>query len=234
MDLRTPWDLDPASDVTVSEEVSEPEPKPRGRRPRSASASAAGEAPLTAAPNWLYHHLAVSGPEAEVAAFAAAARGAGVIPWRADFGRIEEDVFNLAVAQPSSQRRLSVAGCRILARQFRARAAAHHDKAVGLIGRSRACPLDLHVLLPVPPAVLELGAADPAALAWLRAHWGTSERLRHVVVRPRATAGRRLPRGHTVVGYGFFTNGETPHAAMTRLGSHWPALRFMLRPRPRN
>jgi len=234
MELRTPWDLDPAPDVTASKEGAEPEPKPRGRRPRSVFGSAAEEGPPTAGPNWLYHHLSVSGPEAEVAAFAAAARGAGVIPWRVDFDRIEEDVFNLAVAQPSSQRCLSVAGCRILARQFRARAAAHHDKAVSLIGRSRACPLDLHVLLPVPPAVLELGAADPAALDWLRTHWGTSERLRRVVVRPGATAGRRLPRGHTVVGYGFFTNGETPHAAMTRLGPRWPTLRFMLRPRPRN
>jgi len=32
--------------------------------------------------------------------FAAAARGAGVIPWRLDLARIEEDVFNLAAAQP--------------------------------------------------------------------------------------------------------------------------------------
>jgi len=38
---------------------------------------------------------------------------------------------------------------------------------VGLIGRSRACLLDLHVLLPVPNAILALGPTDPAALAWL-------------------------------------------------------------------
>lgn len=167
-----------------------------------------------------------------MAGFAAAACGAGVIPWRLDCARIEEDVFNLAVTQPPEQRRLSVAGCRILARQFRARAEAHHDAAISLVGRSRACPLDLHLLLPVPGAILELGPSHPAARAWLTAHWGISDRLRHVIERPDATAGRRLPHGHSVAGYGFFTAGETPHAAVAGLAARWPALRFVLRPRP--
>jgi hypothetical protein len=34
------------------------------------------------------------------------------------------------------------------------------------------------------------------------------------------------------VGYSFFTAGETPQAAIAQLGSRWPALRFVLRPRP--
>ena len=34
-------------------------------------------------------------------AFAAAARGAGVTPWRLDFGMLEEDIFNMAAAQPT-------------------------------------------------------------------------------------------------------------------------------------
>lgn len=233
MDFRTPWDPDPEPAV---EPVLPPSPaaaKRRGRRPQSASTVLAAKRPSAlAAPTWLHHYLTVSGPATAVAAFAAAARGAGVIPWRLDFTRIEDDVFNLAVARPPTERRLSVAGCRLLARQFRARAEAHHDKAVSLIGRSRACPFDLHALLPVPPAILELGPADPAALAWLREHWGTSERLRHAVERPEATAGRRLPRWHALVGYGFFTAGETPHAATARLAARWPTLRFMLQPRP--
>jgi hypothetical protein len=34
-----------------------------------------------------------------------------------------------------------------------------------------------------------------------------------------------------VIGYGFFTDGETPHAAITHLTKHWPGLRFRLMPR---
>jgi hypothetical protein len=156
----------------------------------------------------------------------------GVIPWRCDFTRLEEDVFHLAVAQPPELRRLSVAGCRLLARQFRARAEAHYDRALSLIGRSSTCPFDLHVLLPVPPEILELGPADPAALAGLRTQWGVPEPLRRVIERPDVTAGRRLPRGHAVRGYGFFTAGETPAAAIATLAPRWPALRFVLRPQP--
>src|SRR5208337_961026 len=142
-----------------------------------------------AAEGWLYHHLTVSGPTARVSEFAAAARGAGVIPWRLDVARIEEDVFNLAAAQPPAQRRLTIAGCRQLARQFRERVEAHHAKAVARVGHSRACPLDLHALLPVPATLLELGPNDPETVTWLAAHWGT-QCLRHVEVRP-GRPGRR-------------------------------------------
>ena len=200
--------------------------KRRGRRP------AAARAADTEPPVWLYHHLTVSGPTAPLTEFSRAARGAGVIPWRLDFAAVEEDIFNLAVTQPAATRTLSIAGCRILARQFRARVEAHHSLAVGRIGRSRACPFDLHVLVPVPDAILALGPNDPAALAWLATHWGITDRLRQVVERSRPGTGRRLPRGHGVVGYGFFTHRETPHAAIDALASRWPALRFVLRPRP--
>jgi hypothetical protein len=179
----------------------------------------------------LYHHLIVTGPADQVAGFAAAARGAGVVPWQLDYARIEEDVFNLAAAQPPERRCLTIAGCRILARQFRQRVAAHHAQAVGRIGASRACPFDLHALLPVPDTILALGPNDPASLAWLAEHWGT-ERLRQVCRLPEARPGRRLPAAHDVVSYGFFTHGATPHAAVARLGARWPALRFALRPRP--
>ena len=202
--------------------------KPRGRRPAArqpASAATAGS------PCWLYHHLTVSGPAGSVESFAAAARGAGVIPWRLDADRLEEEVFHLAAAQPPDRRHLSIDGCHILARQLRSLVEAHHARLVAQVGRSQGCPFDLHALLPVPAEILALGPTNPTAQTWLSEHWGTADRLRQVIVRPGATAGRRLPRGHAVVGYGFFTAGETPRAAIATLAARWPALRFALRPR---
>jgi len=35
-----------------------------------------------------------------------------------------------------------------------------------------------------------------------------------------------------VIGYGFFTGGDTPDAAVATLASRWPALRLALHPRP--
>jgi len=223
---RTPWDPDPVPQAPPPI-VPEPLPKKRrGRRPRPTAP------PVTTAPPWLYHHLTVSGPAAALAHFAAAACGAGVIPWRLDGAQIEEEVFALAVAQPAARRGLTVAGCHILARRFRAAVEARHARAVDLVGRSRACPFDLHTLLPVPAQILALGPNDPTALAWLREHWGIADGLRQVVPRPAATAGRRLPAGHAVIGYGFFTSGATPQAAVIRLTARWAGLRFKLRPRP--
>jgi hypothetical protein len=140
-------------------------------------------------------------------------------------------VFVRAVSQPASRRNLTVEGCRILARQFRERIELRQARAAALVGQSLACPFDLHALLPVPAAILQLGPSDPVALAWLAAHWGITDRLRQVAVRPNATTGRRLRRTHAVIGYGFFTDGETPHAAITHLTKHWPGLRFRLMPR---
>ncbi len=233
--LRYPWERDapseraPEQPAMPAPPVGLPAAKQRGRRPapRPTAPTATADAP-----HWLYHHLTVSGPAEPVAAFSEAARGAGVIPWQQDFARIEEDVFLRAVAQPPETRRLTVAGCRILARQFRERVESRQAKACARVGHSLACPFDLHVLLPVPVALLALGPTDPAALAWLSAHWGVTAGLRQVVVRKRPTPGRRLPARHAVIGYGFFTDAETPHAAIAQLHDRWPALQFSLVPRP--
>jgi hypothetical protein len=200
--------------------------KPRGRRPASILRTTG------TAPDWLYHHLTISGPAACAERFAGVARGSGIIPWRLDYAALEEDIFVRAVSQPASRRNLTVEGCRILARQFRDKLEAHQARAAALVGRSVACPFDLQVLLPAPPAILQLGPEHPDALAWLARHWGVSERLRQVSVRPQANAGRRLPRGHAVVGYGFFTQGDTPHTAIDAIAVNWPGLRFVLVPRP--
>jgi hypothetical protein len=237
-EFQYPWDLseiDPAPAGGFSERLGEgtlpdglaPPKKKRGRRPAAVVPAIA----LTQ-PDWLYHHLTVSGPVAAVAGFAAAARGSGIIPWQLDYAALEEDIFVQAVAQPPVRRSLTVAGCRILARQFCQRVKAHQAHAAARVGASRACPLDLHALLPVPPGVLGLGPRHPEALAWLQTHWGITDRLRQVVVRPEATTARRRPAGHAVIGYGFFTDGETPHAAIRQSGTTWPEVRFVLQPRP--
>lgn len=232
--VQYPWDIEPAPVVT-SPLLDRParQPKPRGR-PRGLSASSKrslGQA-TALTPDWLYHHLTISGLVDDVTKFAAAARGSGVIPWQLDYAAIEEDIFLRAVTQPAAHRNLTVEGCRILARQFRERVEAHHAHAVSRVGRSFLCMFDLHRLLPVPAAILRLGPTDPAALAWLAAHWGTTDRLRQVIERPRPSTGRRLPRNHTVIGYGFFTAGDTPQAAIEALGGRWPTLRLSLVPRP--
>ena len=226
--LRTPWDPDPApAEALLPGPTPTPKPKPRGRRWALPDAGTAREHPA-----WLHHHLTITGPADAVEAFAAAARGSGVVPWQLDGAAMEEDVFNLAAAQPPVQRRLSIEGCRILARQVRDRVEARQARAAALVGRSWACPFDLHALLPVPDAVLQLGPSHPQAAAWLRENWGTADKLRHVAGRPDARPDRRLPRDHAVIGYGFFTAGDTPRAAVAQLAARWPMLRFVLRPRP--
>ena len=228
-----PWETPPVPDTVPSlPDAPVPPAKPRGRRAASVTRPALTTARTS--PGWLYHHLTVSGTAELVDKFAATARGAGVIPWQMDLAALEEDIFLRAVSEPTRQRQLTVEGCRLLARQFRGRVEARQAHAVALVGHSVAFPFDLQALLPVPPAILQLGPAHPAALTWLATHWGTTDRLRQVRVRPQATAGRRLPAGHAVVGYGFFTAGETPHAAIAQLAPRWPALRFRLQPRPVN
>ena len=229
MELRFPWDADMTPPEAAPEVAPEPSPEsaPTTTIPRGRRAAPAAE------PGWRCHHLTVSGPAADVASFAGAARGSGVTPWQLDLAALEEVLFNLAAAQPAPPRTLTIDGCRILARQFRARVEARQAKAASLVGCSRACPFDLHALLPVPAAILQLGPTHPTALAWLSAQWGVTDRLRQVAERPRPTTGRRLPGGHAVVGYSFFTADETPHAAVAALGARWPALRLVLRPRPR-
>jgi hypothetical protein len=227
--LRFPWDM-PAVPVTppadLDPDAQIAKPKPRGRRPASAIRTAADTS------DWLFHHLTVSGPAPVVEAFATAARGSGITPWQLDYAAIEEDIFVRVVSQPTNQRSLTVESCRILARQFREKVELRQARAAARVGQSMACPFDLHALLPVPDRILHLGPTHSEALAWLSAHWGITDRLRQVNVRDKATAGRRLPASHTVIGYSFFTDRDTPDAAIRTIGAAWPALRFRLTLRP--
>jgi hypothetical protein len=174
-----------------------------------------------------------------VASFAVAASGSGITPWQIDFAALEEEVFVRAISQPASYRNLTVGGRQVLARQFRervqmrqTRTTEHAREGAALVGSRFLCAFGLHALLPVPESILKLESTDPAALSWLSAHWGVTDRLRQVMVRDNTSTGRRLKRDHAVTGYGFFTDGETPHAAVRQFEKRWAPLRFLLQPRP--
>ena len=183
--------------------------------------------------DWLYHHLTVTGPAAGVATFARAAAGAGVIPWQLDLDRLAEDFFYALVAPPAPQQRsLSLAGARILADQLGAAVATRHALAVAGVGRSRACRFDLHALLPVPAALLRGGPDEPAALAWLWTHWGTTAALRHVrPITDSVPDEPPLPPGKAAFRVSFWSADWTPWRALVQLADQWPALRFTLQPR---
>lgn len=120
--------------------------------------------------------------------------------------------------------------CRTLARQFSEQVGAHYGRAATLAATTGryACPFDLHVLLPIPERILSIGPRDPRAVDWLRLNWGVASLPRQVVPRPGATAGKRLPIGHRVVGYGLFCEDSTPHAAQEALERIWTRLSFRL------
>jgi hypothetical protein len=228
-EILFPWDTEtpvPPTPVGNREKVEQPGAKPKGRRP------AASNRPNRQNADWLYQHLTITGPASETERFATVALGPGVIPWRLDYDVIEEDIFNLAISQPRHDRDLTVEGCRILARQFRERVEARQAKAAAQIGASLACPFDLQILLPIPELILRLGSRDAKAEAWLTRHWGTKDGLRKVTRRPTPGPGKRLPRGHAVIGYSFFTMDQPPKPAVTAIAASWPVLCFDLRYRP--
>ena len=189
-------------------------------------------------PDWLFHRLSVSGSRADLAAFRAAAAGAGTIPWELDLERMAEDFFHLLIAPPAPAgaptppRRLSLAGARILGGQLRTAVAQRHALAMTQVGRSQACPFDLHALVPVPAVLLQRGPDDPAALTWLWQHWGTTLVLRHVSIDADAeTAMRRsLAPGEATFVVTFWSADWTPWRALARIAADWPRLRFEMRP----
>jgi len=176
-------------------------------------------------PDWLYHHLTVEGPAAAMAEFRAAAAGPGLIPWALDEERMEENWLHLLLAPPPHRRTLSLEGARILAGQLREAVARQQARAAGLVGVSRACPLDLNALLPVPPELLRLGPEHPRALRWLWAEWGTTRALRHVRILPPRP---RQPPG--MLRLCFWSADWTPWPALLAMRQRWPLLRFEIRP----
>ena len=175
--------------------------------------------------DWLQHRLTISGPVEELARFRTGAAGAGVIPWQIDFEQLQEDWFHRLMAAPS--RSLSASGARILAQQVREASERRHALAVAQVGRSRACPFDLHALRPVPGSILALGPDHPRALAWLWQHWGTTQALRHVVV---LGAPRAQEAVEATWRLDFWAADWTPWRALSAMAADWPQLRFDTRP----
>ena len=198
-----------------------------GRTEDAAQAAALLRPPHT---DWLHHRLLVAGPAGTLADFQAAACGAGIIPWRLDLDRMEEDLFLMLAAPPPPQRRrLSLVGARALAGQLRDAAEQRQGAALARVGRNRACALDLHTLVPVPDDVLQLGLDHPEALAWLWAHWGTTAALRHVAAEP-VLPRRAAPGDPAALRLAFWSADWTPWRALATVRARWPALRFDIRP----
>ncbi len=206
---------------------------PLGPGHASTASAASGTDAALRVPNtdWLHHRMSVSGPAGDLAHFRLSAAGAGTIPWHLDLDRMAEDFFHLLVAPPAPhQRTLSLAGARIVADQLRAAVARRHGMAVARVGRSRACPFDLHALIPVPAEVLVLGPDDPLSLDWLWTQWGTSQPLRQVAVDEAAASDGGGRAGEGALHLIFRSADWTPWAALTAIAARWPALRFELRP----
>ena len=183
--------------------------------------------------DWLHHRLTVIGPEQQVGEFRHAAAGAGTIPWVLDLDRMEEDWLHLLISPPAPQTRsLSVAGARIMAGQLRDAVARRHELAMARIGRSRACPLDLNALVPVPDDLLQRGPDDSISLTWLWRHWGTTQALRHVREDAVASrAGRNASTSEAVAFTATFWSADwTPWRALASCTARWPTLRFDVRP----
>jgi hypothetical protein len=157
-------------------------------------------------PDWLYHHLRVTGAPAE-------------------------DWFHLLAAPPTPGRRtFSLEGCRILAGQLRDAVEARGRLVAERAATSRACPLCLHQLVPIPARLLRLGPEAPESRAWLWANWGTTAALRGVVELPVPGRGRPRRPDPGLFWVGFWSADWTPWQAILALRAHWRDLSIAVRP----
>jgi hypothetical protein len=152
--------------------------------------------------------------------FRQAACGTGAVPWALD---LEHEEARLLAP-------MAAAGieARLLARELRDVIAARHERVLALWAAPGRCPLDLHRLIPVPGAILQLGEDAAVAQTWLATHWGTTQPLRRVQVVDNEP-DRRLRRSARIK-YEFCSADWTPWQAIRRLRQDWPTLIFDIRP----
>jgi hypothetical protein len=105
--------------------------------------------------------------------------------------------------------------------------------AVARVGHSRACPFDLHALVPVPAAILQRGPDHPDAIGWLWQHWGTTQALRHVAPDTASLKGdgfqQPAEKDLLLLRLRFWSADWTPWRALQRIQADSPALRFDIR-----
>lgn len=203
--------------------------RPGDPTPSSNAPSGPGANPdILALPNpeWLPHRLTVTGLQADLAAFQWAAGGPGSIPWIADYDRMEEDWGHGLLAPSLAMRGISVEGARVLTRRLREVVAVIATRADEAAYGDVSCPLDLHRLVPVPDRMLRLGPDDPAAIAWLWQHWGTTWALRGVEAVPVDDAEGVTAAGSAAISYRFWSADWTPWRAIAAMRSRWPLMAF--------
>jgi hypothetical protein len=155
-----------------------------------------------------------------VARFREVARGTGAIPWQLDLDHEEARLLAPMAAAGIE--------ARLLARELRETIAARHERVLALWSQPGCCPLDLHRLIPVPAAILQLGEDSAVAQTWLWTHWGTTQPLRQVRIVDEQP-DRRLRRA-ALIKYEFWSADWTPWQAMRRLRRDWPTLSLDVRP----
>ena len=182
-------------------------------------------------PDWLFHHLAISGSLGALIRFRQAAAGPGVIPWVSDHARLEEDLFLSLMREDTGRpRELSAVGAHVLAARLRQVVQRLDASAAIDPGSLPNCLFDLQALLPVPAAVLDMGPDQPRARQWLWSSWGTTRPLRDVseiLPEPGQTAPAA---GAAALRLQFWSADWTPWPAIQQLRLAWPELHFTIRP----
>jgi hypothetical protein len=177
-------------------------------------------------PDWLYHHLTVSGSADEIARFRFAAAGAGVVPWVRDYDAMVERLVAIMLRPPRTERRLTIAEARLLAGKMRDLFWQDDHAALARYDRSRSCSFDLQRLVPVPWAILCQGDDAPDSLRWLWEHWGTTWQLRRV--RDITNTFRADPVTTRI--FEFWSADWSPWRAIRTIANGWPTLTITLRP----
>lgn len=179
-------------------------------------------------PDWLYHHLTVTGPAEDIARFRKAAIGPGIIPWRRDYDALVEQLVMLMIRpRPFGCTGITLSEARRLAGKLRDLYWQDDQMAFEHWYRQTPrCPFDLHRLLPVPDKILERGIDAPSSIRWLWEHWGVTQPLRRVHDR---TAGFRTDPATTAI-FEFWSADWSPWRAMLALADDWPTLQLRLSP----